>query len=425
MKRLLENELIFGNLMTVSEPHLVERYNQALKGFGLKPVKLESFSIDMTGFSPEVANALNDQEYLDPNGVNRRFIILTPAQAELPVVHTRFSNTEELMLEFFEANSREIFALTIKDVLYGEIEDSVLKINTIEDLLSIEQVEFRLSTSSDLLQRTAELQMMVDRLIKDPDAWQDDTMLNRMVEIARVTGDVRSNELLPKSVVFRHNAFWTSHFGGVYIFNDGRQITVIADPTSKGFRGSRPWEVSYVDINDHALVYRFLLETRRIEPPRGSWVERSGLLEQRARAMVIRMMVEENPKTDLSELSNRQLDNWVRRNARAIEKDGSLTLLQNVRQQVSNWSGVDMKEVRPEHRFLISRANPDHEDWWLTNRLISQYLVFDYLTLFIFNKQGFYAAYADWPENYREFVVAAIRDAYLKDKSGLRQRMYG
>ncbi len=58
MKRLLENHLIFGGLLTVDEPHLIERYNKALKGFGLKPVKLDSFSIDMTGFSPEVANAL-------------------------------------------------------------------------------------------------------------------------------------------------------------------------------------------------------------------------------------------------------------------------------------------------------------------------------------------------------------------------------
>ena len=49
MKRLLENELIFGNLLTVDEPHLIERYNKALKGFGLKAITLEQFSIDMTG----------------------------------------------------------------------------------------------------------------------------------------------------------------------------------------------------------------------------------------------------------------------------------------------------------------------------------------------------------------------------------------
>ena len=34
---------------------------------------------------------------LDPNEVNRRFIILTPAQIDLPVVHTAFSNTSQLV----------------------------------------------------------------------------------------------------------------------------------------------------------------------------------------------------------------------------------------------------------------------------------------------------------------------------------------
>ncbi|MCB1441185.1 MAG: hypothetical protein KDJ63_15545, partial [Nitratireductor sp.] len=102
MKRLYENKLIFGGLLTVDEQHLVERYNKALKGFGLKPVKLKSFKIDMTGYSPEVADELDDPEYLDPNGVNRRFIILSPEQIGLPVINTAFSNTEDLLYQFFE-----------------------------------------------------------------------------------------------------------------------------------------------------------------------------------------------------------------------------------------------------------------------------------------------------------------------------------
>ena len=49
---LRDNELIYGRLLTVDEPHLIERYNKALVAFGLKPTKLKSFQIDRTGFSP-------------------------------------------------------------------------------------------------------------------------------------------------------------------------------------------------------------------------------------------------------------------------------------------------------------------------------------------------------------------------------------
>ncbi|HSO48680.1 MAG TPA: DUF6638 family protein, partial [Rhizobiaceae bacterium] len=282
MQRLIENKLIYGQLLEVSEPHLVARYNQALEGLSLKPVKLDKFRIDMTGYSPEVADALGDTQYLDPNQVNRRFIILTPEQIDLPVINTAFSNTEDLLYQFFEKNAKALFAITIKDVLYGEIEDSVFEVKDIEDLLSIEQVEFRVSTPTNLLGKTTELQLMIDRLLKEPEAWRDNAMLEKMAEHAKSTGDIRENALVPKEVIFRQSTFWTSHFGGVYIFIEDGQTTVIGNPAAKGFRRTRPWQVAYIDIKDHARVYDFLAGSGRIDPPRGSWIEKSGLIEDRA-----------------------------------------------------------------------------------------------------------------------------------------------
>src|SRR5690606_12614112 len=95
--------------------------------------------------------------YLDPNQVNRRFIILSPLQIDLPVVHTAFSNTSQLVFEFMSRNARAIDALTIKDVIYGEIEDSISKVEDIEDLLSINQVEFRVLSAEDVVGKAAEL----------------------------------------------------------------------------------------------------------------------------------------------------------------------------------------------------------------------------------------------------------------------------
>ena len=136
------------------------------------------------------------------------------------MVHTAFSNTSQLIYEFMTSNQRAIDALTIKDVIYGEIEDSVAKVESIEDLLSINQVEFRVLSAEDVLGKAAELGTLVDRLKQEPDAWRDNAMLARMVELAKVTGDIRENALVPDQVIFRHNAFWTSHFGGLYVFVD-------------------------------------------------------------------------------------------------------------------------------------------------------------------------------------------------------------
>ncbi|MGE0500177.1 MAG: DUF6638 family protein [Rhizobiaceae bacterium] len=425
MDLLRDNELIYGRLLPIEEPHLIERYNKALKAFGLKPTKLESFEIDRTGFSPQVAAELKDPHYLDPNEVNRRFIILTPAQIDLPVVHTAFSNTSQLVYEFMSRNGRAIDALTIKDVIYGEIEDSVAKVEDIEDLISINQVEFRVLSAEDVLGKAAELGKLVDRLKQEPDAWRDDDLLNRMVDLVKVTGDIRENALVPDQVIFRHNAFWTSHFGGIYVFVDPDMTTIVSDPTAPGFRRSRPWQVSYLSIRDAERVYRFLAQTKRIELPRASWIEASGYMEHRAEMAVRAVIRQVEPERDLSDATRVWLQTWIQSNADLINQDGVFPFLNAAKREIIQLGHLKIEEVFPQHRFQVIRAKPDHPDAWLTNRLISDFVPADFVSRYVFNKQGFYADYETMTEAWHHLVVDVLKTTYLKDKAAFRERLYG
>ncbi|NGO54586.1 DUF6638 family protein [Allomesorhizobium camelthorni] len=425
MELLRANELIYGRLLPVEEPHLIERYNKALKAFGLKPTKLEKFDIDRTGFSPDIAEELGDPHYLDPNQVNRRFIILTPAQADLPVVHTAFSNTSQLVYEFFAKNSRAIDALTIKDVIYGEIEDSVSKVEDIEDLISINQVEFRVLSAEDVLGKASELATLVDRLKQEPDAWRDNKMLERMVELAKVTGDIRENALVPDQVIFRHNAFWTSHFGGLHVFIDKDMTTVISDPAAPGFRRSRPWQVSYLSIRDADRVFRFLASTGRIELPRASWIESSNYLEHRAEMAVSALIRDAEPDVDPGKFDRVWLQTWIHGHAELINRDGTFPFLNAAKREIAQLGQLRIDEVDPQHRFLVIRAKPDHPDAWLTNRLISDFVPSDFVSRYVFNKQGFYKDYEGFGEAWRRHVVNTLKTTYLKDKEAFRARLYG
>lgn len=425
MDLLRDNELIYGRLLPVDQKHLIERYNKALTAFGLPPTKLNKFEIDRSGFSPEIAAELNDPLYLDPNEINRRFIILTPEQIDLPIVHTAFSNTSQLIYEFMTANQRAIDALTIKDVIYGEIEDSVSKVEDIEDLLSIHQVEFRVLSAEDVLGKAAELGTLVDKLKQEPDAWRDDDLLNRMVELAKVCGDIRENALVPDQVIFRHNAFWTSHFGGVYIFVDPDVTTVIANPNAPGFRRSRPWQVSYLSLGDADKVFRFLASTGRLDLPRASWIEQSGYLEHRAEMAVRWLIHEAEPKRDLSKLDKVWLQTWIHTNADRINRDGTFPFLNGAKREIAQFGQLKLEEVSPRQRFLVVRAKPDHPDAWLTNRLISDFVPFDFVSRYVFNKQGFYKDYEGFANPWRSHVVDMLKTTYLKDKAGFRARLYG
>jgi hypothetical protein len=425
MNLLRENELIYGRLLPVVEPHLIQRYNKALAAFGLKPTVLEGFDIDRTGFSPQVAEELGDEHYLDPNQVNRRFIILSPQQAALPVVHTAFSNTAELLHEFYARNARAIDALTIKDVIYGEIEDQVSEVDDIEDLLSISQVEFKVLSAEDVLGKAAELGRLVDRLKLEKDAWRDDALLERMVALATVTGDIRENALVPDQVVFRHNAYWANHFGGIYIFIDADMTTVVCDPEAPGFRRSRPWQVSYLSIHDAERVFAFLAETGRIELPRASWIESSGYLDNRAERALERLVHEADPGREMGRPDKVWLQTFMHANAGLVAKDGTVPFLNAARRELSQTGQMRLADVEPERRFLLVRARPDHPDAWLTNRLISEFVPDDFLSRYVFHKQAFYRDYRAFPDSWRRHVVATLKDAYLKDKAALRARLYG
>ncbi|MDH4988395.1 hypothetical protein QEZ47_23350 [Aminobacter anthyllidis] len=425
MDLLRDNELIYGRLLPIDEPHLIDRYNKALKAFGLEPTKLKSFEIDRTGFSPEIAEELGDYQYLDPNEVNRRFIILTPSQIDLPVVHTAFSNTSQLLFEFMSKNQRAIDALTIKDVIYGEIEDSVSKVEDIEDLLSISQVEFRVLSAEDVLGKAAELGKLVDKLKQEPEAWRDDAMLQRMVDLAKVCGDIRENALVPDQVIFRHNAFWTSHFGGLYVFVDPDVTTVISDPSAPGFRRSRPWQVSYLSIKDADKVFKFLASTGRLDLPRASWIESSGYLEHRAEMAVRALIQQAEPKRDIGKVDKVWLQTWIHGHADVINRDGNFPFLNGAKREIAQLGQLRLEEVFPLHRFLVVRAKADHPDAWLTNRLISEFVPSDFVSRYVFNKQGFYKDYEELNETWRSNVVDTLKTSYLKDKAAFRAQLYG
>ena len=425
MDLLRDNELIYGRLLPVDEPHLIDRYNKALAAFGLKPTKLKSFEIDRTGFSPEIAKELDDPLYLDPNEVNRRFIILTPAQADLPVVHTAFSNTSQLMFEFYDRNRRAIDALTIKDVIYGEIEDSVAKVEDIEDLLSINQVEFRVLSAEDVLGKAGELGQLVDRLKMEPDAWRDTAMMERMVELAKVTGDIRENKLVPDQVIFRHEAFWTSHFGGIYVFIDKDMTTVISDPAAPGFRRSRPWQVSYLGIRDAERVFRFLAASGRLDLPRASWLETSNYLEHRAEMAIRALIHRQQPELDFEKVDKVWLQTWIHGNADLINTEGTFPFLNAAKREIAQTGKLNLEDMAPERRFLVVRAKPTHPDAWLTNRLIADFVPDDFVSRYVFNKQTFYKEYEGWGKRWRTHVVDTLKTTYLKDKTALRARLYG
>src|SRR5690606_572283 len=95
------------------------------------------------------------------------------------------------------------------------------------------------------------------------------------------------------------------------------------------------------------------------------------------------------------------------------------------RRAVMQTGQIALDDVTPQRRFLLVRARPTHPDAWLTNRLISDFVPSDFVSRYVFNKQGFYKDYESYTPQFRAHVVWVLKSTYLSDKAALRQRLYG
>ena len=192
MKRLIQRGLMFGNLFHVSSPALVERYNRALKHLTGKTTQLTDFHIDISGYAPEVGEELNDHLYLNHAGVNRQFILLSTEQKRSPLLGAKFSTSYTILRQFMDQNEAQLFALTARDAVAGELVNSVYDITDPQRLFDIRSVVIEADTTQGTVQSANTLAKKVDRFLQDEDAWFDDVLIAEMITLAGETGDVRA-----------------------------------------------------------------------------------------------------------------------------------------------------------------------------------------------------------------------------------------
>ncbi len=403
MPQPMDSELRYGNLLEVSSSTLRERYNRALEILTKRRSKLPRFRIDLTGFSPEVAEELGDPLYLNPRGCNRQFILLTLEQVRLPAIGTSFSTTESIVRRFIEDNREALFALTTRDAVYGELENSTYRIATLEDLLSIRQIHVEVNTTRRLISKAETLAERIRAFEDSETAWYDESFLNELIELAEAAGDIRRHPVVPTKVDYSLGNFYSSHFGGLYAFLDSSVPTVIfSDPTQVVTAEAEAAKRRYINLSDVTTLARFLEDEGLVEHL--SLARAPGaleLLKQRADFAVIDHVAAADPRAefrdpereDMKRLVHRHLDDLpevfhrLTETARALEQGGPLPSL---------------RPDDPGYFYQLRAA--DTEDRDLVNRLLAELTPLDIRQLYIWHRELFCKAYEAWPESKQAYV---------------------
>lgn len=434
MNELVSNGLRFGNLMRIDQPNLVERYRRAMDCLGLRPTALAEFHIDASGFSPEVAGELSDQHYMDPLGWNRRIIVLTPEQRKLPLLNVSFSADVELIRRFFIENDRALRTLTLKDVVYGEIENLILEVSSLDDLLHLREVRFDVHTPSRILEEARVLSRRADEFLSAPKAWKSPQAIEAIVEGAKRCGDVRTNGILPTELSFPWPpVFRTSHFGGIYVLRGGMHTTVLAP---EGMQGAREGDdVRILSLEDAPAILDELRSGGFVEPLNAEWLRTSGVLEQRLHLLLADILVKAEPEFDPMRIIEDPYSNkWIHARMDILRRDQRFKAITQVRNLVGNGGDVATyeKSLPAELRMMFRRALPEQLGAWDINRVLLRWSRFDFLSLYALDKPAFYDAYAAMDPRLQRFAVQYILRNYHVDsadvwrrKAEFRERIFG
>ena len=419
MHRLIERGLMFGNLVRVDSPVWVERYNRALEHLTGRTTALEEFHIDISGFSPEVGDELGDPKYLNARGVNRQFILLTTDQESAPLLDATFSSSRGILKQFIAANRAALFALTAQDAVAGELVTDVLRIDSPARLFDFSKVRIEADTTRGTVRGARELGKLIERFRTEPDGWYDDVLIARMIGLAKETGDVTRNPVSLQEMTFAQDNFWTSHFGGLYVFRGVRHPAVIsAGPKDR--LGEMP--IPHVfDFGDRAQIAKFLALNELVEPvAKARGIDAAAILRQKMDFIVAEVAARSGVRLDGA--SRRDLRRIGRAHAAELPAEWQdLAALVRWAEEDAPWPRITSDDAA---YFYTLRAT-DHPDADLVNMLLAELSPLDIRQLFICHKEAFYAAYATWPDAKREYVADFLQAEYQVDKAGTRAALFG
>lgn len=407
MKLLIEKGLMFGNLVEVSSPALVERYNRALQHLTGKQTKLTEFHIDISGYSPEIGHELGDDLYLNANGCNRQFILLTTEQRNAPLLNIQFSTSHEILKRFIAENEDALFALTARDAVAGELANSVFEVSSPTRLLSIRKITVEADTTGSHVADARELNTKIEQFRHEDSAWFDDVLIAEMIGLAKKIGDVTRNPVSLPRMVFETPDFWTRHFGGMYVFRSTRDTAVVHMA-----RDDDPFEDLPVDKviarHDPNRLARFLDSNDLVQPiVKARGTDAAAILRQKMDFMLV----------DVAATLGQDLKGATRRDLRGIARQlgSALPPAFHGLGDLLRWveTGGKWPRITSEHPafFYTLRAAPGpHRD--LVNMLLAELTPLDIRQLFICHKELFYGLYAGWSETKQGYVAEFLAAEY-------------
>lgn len=419
------NDLFYRELLVIASPSLIERYNKALERITGKRTSLTQFRIDKTGYSPDIAEEFDDPDYLDKSGINKKFILISIAQKDLPVLRACFSLTGDFISDFIECNHESVLTLTALDAVFGEMENNIYSIDSIDDVINSDRVNIHVESTKNLINIANQLNEKIAQINKgDIEKWLDDSYLQNIADLAKMTGNIKHNHIIPKNTFFQKSFYYTELYGGLYVFKGLSDNSIAKDNDvhiiymsnygyildTENFTKGKGGTVKLYNGKDFNQVYQFLVKHDLIED--------MALSHLASRKDVMRMK-QYQVIADLLSVADSSVVNTV--SGSILKKDVNEIfdklpeLFHHLYRLVSS-TDRDLQVIEQNEEALfytcrVSSSTRATQNKFILNHLLSNYTPYSYMRTITYNPNLFALRFASFNDVKKQYVTRYVQQA--------------
>jgi hypothetical protein len=407
MQKLKQANLYRSELIPVSGK-LVERYNKCLVKLGFTATTLTKFSIDGIGWSPEIAEEKQDENYLCNGASNPHGIIISPLQNRKPVYSPYHSFDREMMQLIFKNYTQKINDITRDSAIIIDFDQKIDAYYEPLDVLKYDKITINFHLMDNLYYQQKTQFELIEKF-KTNHNFIDEDLQAQLLDSAKTFGDLRNRDLDLPNLYYDTASFYTKAFGGVYILRDFIKTIVV-------FEDRKSYNEAIKDTIHDVLIYH---------------ISQPELVEKLRDHIIIECNLEEAVKTDrydrIKKYEFAKFLKDITHSKRDILSDNML-----FKSYLNRLDINDRKQVMSVEIYLekLERSNAykiedlvDEQMYFALHKPHSSLSVFqqdliwkllvnispkDVLFLYWYDKDQFYKNYETWDDSFKDWVIETI-----------------
>lgn len=418
---LINSGLFGSNLIEIKSPKLIARYNNALKSMGLETTKLNNFSIDKIGWSPEISNEKNDIFYLTHSLANPMAIILTIEQKSAPIYFPYHSFDKYMMDDLFDKFSNQIMDITTQEAIWLDLDNGVSRYLVISDLLLIDSVELKMDTPGKIVEHSKIQKELSSEFLHSNTLWQNEEAREALVESAKKYGDLRFRQLSVSNMIYMDlKIYFTKALGGVFIFRshsdvNNRNTVVICEDKDMIPDNSKSRDLKVYHSDDEKALEK-LVKEEYLELNLDYYRNNIDFLKLKLDMILGGFICNKEENIDYFHLSPPKKKFYIEKYSDDLPD--IYFELESFIKKISKGKNIKIDKLSDELyiSLLMPNSNLPEKFSRVLHRLLSIYDESDPIRFYRFRKTTFYDTYKTYSSSKKLWVRQFIVENYLNDK---------